>query len=400
MRLLNTRTLELEEFLGKDVPRYAILSHMWGKYEVTFQDLRTGYYDKTKTGYAKLRRFCALAKEHRFAYAWMDTCCIDKTSSAELSEAINSMYRWYEMSDVCYAYLEDVHDHDNPTEEESSFRKSRWFTRGWTLQELIAPSRIYFYSANWKIIGSKLGRCQSQKLGRKVLQLPGAPDLCELLSTITGIWPGVLTTSLKLQKCSVAQRMSWAASRQTTRPEDIAYCLMGLFDVNMPLLYGEGEGKAFTRLQEEILKVTEDDTLLMHICPKTRCKHFSHPILAQSPKGFRGLGEIEKGEKGRLFKGRSIVSRMTPNGLQVELPICPCKHMISPRTGVSIDAYIAILDCRIPGSHLNRGVLVLGKLSNGTFARYANSLVAQLEFEKQEVVLKTEDLIATTKGTK
>jgi hypothetical protein len=360
MRLLNITTLELEEFLGKNVPQYAILSHTWGKDEVTFQDLPAGHTEMG-AGFAKLRRFCALAKEHQFTYVWMDTCCIDKTSSAELSEAINSMYRWYEMSDVCYAYLEDVHDDDNPTEEESSFRKSRWFTRGWTLQELIAPSCIYFYSANWKVLGSKICR------GKHHLPLV-TPNLRKLLSTITGIKPVVLKTSLDLPGCSVAQRMSWAAFRQTTRPEDIAYCLMGLFNVNMPLLYGEGEEKAFRRLQEEILKVTDDDTLLMHICPSTGCPHVFHPILAHSPKGFRGLGEIERGERGPLFKGRNIVSCMTPNGLQVELPICPCKYVRCQRMAGGVDAYIVILDCRVPGSFLNRGVLVLTKLSNGIFA--------------------------------
>ena len=346
-----------------------------------------------KTGFAKLQRFCALAKDDRFDYAWMDTCCIDKTSSAELSEAINSMYRWYQMSAVCYAYLEDVHNGDDPTKEESKFRQSRWFTRGWTLQELIAPPCIYFCSANWEILGTKLegGRTHGDLNRRKRLPILLVPDLRKLLSTITGINLGILENRMMLQGCSAATRMSWVAFRQTTRPEDIAYCLMGIFDVNMPLLYGEGENKAFNRLQEEILRVTNDDTFLMHKCPESDCYHIYHPPLASSPKGFQGLGAVEMGEKGPLFHGRNIPSQMTPNGLRVQLPICPCEvgiHGLPQRDR----AYIAILDCSIPGSYLDRGVIVLEKLRSGAFARHPNSEMARLEFEKQEVVLRIKGL--------
>jgi len=400
MRLLNTTTLNFKEFLGDHVPPYAILSHTWRENEVTFQDLLTGPAKKMAK-FAKLQRFCALAKDHQLDYAWMDTCCIDKTSSAELSEAINSMYRWYQMSAVCYAYLEDVHDGDDPTKEESDFRQSRWFSRGWTLQELIAPSCIYFCSANWKILGSKLESDQTHEDVYRRRQLPIliVPDFRNLLSTITGISLGVLYNRRKLKDCSVAKRMSWAASRQTTRPEDIAYCLMGIFDVNMPLIYGEGEKKAFNRLQEEILRVIEDDTLLMHICPESNCYHAYHPPLASSPKGFRGLGAVEMGDKGPLFHGRNIPPQMMPNGLRVQLPICTCEFEDGPLQQRQ-NAYIAILDCSIPGSYLDRGVIVLSKLRNGAFARHANSVIARLEFEKQEVVLGTKDLTTIKKGMK
>ena len=399
MLLLNTTNLELEEFLGKDVPPYAILSHMWGNDEVTFQDLRTGRAKK-KAGFTKLRRFCTLAKDHQLNYAWMDTCCIDKTSSAELSEAINSMYLWYQMSAVCYAYLEDVHDDEDPTKEESSFRQSRWFTRGWTLQELIAPSYVYFYSTNWKILGSKLKIRRNDRVlsHRKQFQMTVAPDLRKLLSTITGISLRILKTPNMLQNCAAAKRMSWAASRETTRPEDIAYCLMGIFGVNMPLLYGEGEQKAFNRLQEEILKATEDDTLLMHICPENDCYHIYHSPLANSPKGFRGLGAIEKGETESLFLGRNSPSRMTPKGLQVQLPMCPCVIENSDRR-LSKKAYIGILDCIVsPESYLDQGVIVLVQLSNNLFFRHSNSVISRLEFEKQEVVLEQKHPAGIIKG--
>ena len=161
-----------------------------------------------------------------------DLCCIDKTSSAELSEAINSMYRWYQESGVCYAYLADV--------PPNAFSKSRWFTRGWTLQELIAPSTVIFLDQKWQEIGTK-------------------SSLQRVISEITGIPTDILLGG-DLEDASIAQRMSWASKRETTRVEDAAYCLMGIFSIHMPMLYGEGE-RAFIRLQEEIMRVSDDHSL-------------------------------------------------------------------------------------------------------------------------------------------
>ena len=200
-------------------------------------------------------------------YIWIDTCCIDKSSSAELSEAINSMYRWYEKSKVCYAYLEDVEEKyedacEDPDEDtsndsikslngnvEKAIRKSRWFTRGWTLQELIAPSQIIFFGKNWSFLGEKYDKGWHPER-----------NLVKLLSSITTIPEAVLADPSQRTSCSVARKMSWAARRKTTREEDMAYSLLGLFEVNMPLLYGEGT-RAFVRLQEEIIKETDDQSL-------------------------------------------------------------------------------------------------------------------------------------------
>jgi hypothetical protein len=196
------------------------------------------------------------AAKHSCDYVWIDTCCIDKTSSAELSEAINSMFRWYRKSKVCFAYLEDVskgpgwkvieiesNDEDatppgSPDPALSFLAKSRWFKRGWTLQELIAPKAVYFYDSSWNKIGEKR-------------------QLEEEITEITGIDSDVLYDHTLLYTKSIARRMSWASSRETTKIEDIAYCLMGILDVNMPLLYGEGE-RAFTRLQEVIMQSSYD----------------------------------------------------------------------------------------------------------------------------------------------
>ncbi|KAK4231829.1 HET-domain-containing protein [Podospora fimiseda] len=217
----------MAEFLGDDIPPFAILSHTWGKEE---------------KGIEKVLGACAQAAEDGFKYIWIDTCCIDKSSSAELSEAINSMYQWYGDADVCYAFLSDVTSDEDPHEEDSSFRESRWFTRGWTLQELIAPPIVVFYDCNWVEIGT-----------RSSLQ-----SLCVEITQINAEY----FDTMNLSQFSAAQKMSWAASRETTRI-DMAYSLLGLFGINMPLLYGEG-AKAFIRLQEEILRLSEDDSLFCH----------------------------------------------------------------------------------------------------------------------------------------
>ncbi|OCK96314.1 HET-domain-containing protein, partial [Cenococcum geophilum 1.58] len=239
MRLLNSRTLQLEEFIGDaNVPPYAILSHTWGEEEVTLRDMiSTAGSLKEKKGFKKIQNCCSQALADGLHWAWVDTCCIDKTSSAELSEAINSMFRWYSRSKVCYAYLTDV-PYDG---FDDSLPKSRWFTRGWTLQELLAPSSVVYYSAEWTRIGDN-------------------EDLISVLRNVTRIDEGILSRTKGLDWISVAEKMSWAATRETTRVEDMAYCLLGIFDVNMPLLYGEGE-RAFQRLQEEILRNSQDQSL-------------------------------------------------------------------------------------------------------------------------------------------
>ncbi|KAM0424411.1 hypothetical protein ACHAPT_010332 [Fusarium lateritium] len=236
MRLLNIETLKLETFLG-EAPPYAILSHTWGEGEVTLQDL-DGPDLLKKPGWTKIVGFCQAVMAHLSdppRYAWVDTCCIDKTSSAELSESINAMFRWYQQAQCCFAFLQDV-----AFDELEQFEKSRWFTRGWTLQELLAPATVDFFDKDWRFIGSKV-------------------DLGERISQRTNIDIETLRTG-NMSEASVFQKMSWASSRQTTRLEDIAYCLLGIFDINMTMLYGEGE-RAFIRLQEEILKEYDDHTI-------------------------------------------------------------------------------------------------------------------------------------------
>ncbi|KAI0129457.1 heterokaryon incompatibility protein-domain-containing protein [Xylariales sp. AK1849] len=246
MRLINVYNLALTEFTGSQIPLYAILSHTWDpKNELSLADMAniiTKPEGSRKSGFAKIEYCCRQAKKDGLSWAWVDTCCIDKTSSAELTEAINSMYRWYSSAVVCYAYLSDVHKPED-LHTKSQADRPLWFTRGWTLQELIAPLKVVFYSSSWIEIGTK-------------------QSMAARLSSLTGIPTSILLHQDDVLHISVARRMSWASRRTTTRSEDIAYCLLGIFGINMPLLYGEGR-RAFVRLQEEILRRTNDQTVFL-----------------------------------------------------------------------------------------------------------------------------------------
>ncbi|PMD29259.1 HET-domain-containing protein [Hyaloscypha variabilis F] len=248
MRLLkinnvNGDDVEFELVNREGKPNYAILSHTWGKDtdELSFEDMKNDE-GCNKIGYQKMKKFLAKAWQAGLRYGWVDTCCIDKSSSAELSEAINSMFQWYKEAAYCCVYFSDLLGHPSKLLKQDlavKLRPCRWFRRGWTLQELLAPSHLIFYSQDWQSIGD-------------------GEYLKDIISIITGIHAEALTNDPnKLGKFSIAQRMSWASERQTTRVEDMAYCLMGIFDVNMPLIYGEGN-KAFTRLQEQIAKDSDD----------------------------------------------------------------------------------------------------------------------------------------------
>jgi len=282
MRLINTKTLKLQEFIGK-VPPYAILSHTWGDRETTLQEFQTRTYRKGSREIAKIFATCRQARSQGLDYAWVDTCSIDKTSSTELGEAINSMFKWYREAAVCYAFLEDVSTKQpaepkricTPTSGGIGLTNSRWFTRGWTLQELIAPSNMEFYDKDWNLIGEK-------------------QDMISELRNITGIDAFVLQGG-PLEQVSIARRMSWAAYRQTSREEDIAYSLLGIFGVNMPLLYGEG-ARSFLRLQEEILKQSADQTLFAWRATDSGAdKAEARGLFAHSPREFQNFLDI--GEK-------------------------------------------------------------------------------------------------------
>ena len=241
MRLLTLSVcgnLSLTDDLVDKIPPYAILSHTWGADhdEVTFNDLENEL-GKSKAGYTKIQ-FCGeQARKDKIDYFWVDTCCINKANHAELSEAITSMFRWYRNAVKCYVYLQDVSarkcDNNGQTQWELAFRKSRWFTRGWTLQELLAPMSVEFFSREEEVLGDK------KILDQQIHEITGIP-----ISALHGA---------SISDFPVAERLQWAARRETKRKEDKAYCLLGIFNVFMPLIYGEEEN-AFNRLKEEIEK--------------------------------------------------------------------------------------------------------------------------------------------------
>jgi hypothetical protein len=253
MRLLYTagdgRLGWTDDLVGDEIPPYAILSHTWEGREVAYKDLQN-YRDigdvdaRLKGDYQKIF-FCATqAKRDGLNYFWVDTCCIDKSNSQELQEAINSMFRWYQNATKCYVYLSDVEWHTPDADGElcrrwkSLFRKSRWFTRGWTLQELLAPASVAFYSREGELLGNK----QSLK---------------DTIHEITGI-PVEALQGKPMSEFGLEERFSWAADRQTTREEDGAYCLLGIFDIGMTLRYSEGKDKAIERLRRKIQKPAKD----------------------------------------------------------------------------------------------------------------------------------------------
>lgn len=298
MRLINTSTGLFREFQDDSQrPRYAILSHTWGDEEISYLDLLfltnaaattvSGVVQlllknpsRDSQGFKKVQKTCELARSRGLEWVWIDSCCIDKSSSAELSEAINSMWTWYRAAAECYVFLFDVTitpkrgpaGQSSPLDAASlnALSAARWFTRGWTLQELLAPPQVLFFNNKWDHVASKA-------------------ELSNELSVITKIPLVFLNGTVPPddgKRCSVAMKMSWVSKRQTTRTEDMAYCMLGLFDVHMPLIYGEGR-KAFMRLQLEILKKSDDDSLFAWCAPLQ-----TSGLLATWPTAFAESGNI------------------------------------------------------------------------------------------------------------
>ncbi|KAF2653170.1 hypothetical protein K491DRAFT_706004 [Lophiostoma macrostomum CBS 122681] len=265
MRLLNSQTFELRSFLPHEIPEYVILSHRWGTEELTYRDVVQNPLSAENSPTRRLRGFpkvdgvCRLASEDGYSWVWIDTCCIDKESSADVDKNINSMWTYYTKSNICYVYMADVADAQSGWS--TGFQKSNWFTRCWTLQELVAPVHLEFYAADWSPIGTKLERAME-------------------VAKITSIDDGLLVQNRSIDGYTTAERLSWAAHRQVTQEEDEAYSLLGLFQIHMPMLYGEGRSRAFARLQEAIYLATCDDSIfLFRYNPNS-----PYGLLLQAPK--------------------------------------------------------------------------------------------------------------------
>jgi len=239
-----------QNLLDNAIPQYAILSHRWenDEEEVTFEDMDKGI-DKGsaqgKAGYKKIEFCSEQAAKDGLRYFWVDSCCIKKSDSSELTESLNSMFRWYYRAEKCYVYLSDVSKRkrkrrlkNSQDSWEQAFRASEWFTRGWTLQELLAPCSVEFFSRD----GERLGNRQS--LEQQIYEITGIP-----ISALRGS---------PLSHFSAKQKFDWAENRKTTREEDWAYSLLGIFGIFMPIIYGEGRENAVNRLRNEIDEAPKD----------------------------------------------------------------------------------------------------------------------------------------------
>ncbi|KAN0108595.1 HET domain containing protein [Hyaloscypha variabilis] len=356
MRLINVGNKQgffFEEFNEPAIPQYAILSHTWEKQELSYAEATAIFSTRivpfvTQAGFEKLSRFADEARALKLDYIWIDTCCIDKSSSAELSEAINSMYRWYHNATHCCVYLADVSAQPDNThlpavwsKYQKSIMQSRWLTRGWTLQELLAPrTQCRFYSMDWQLMSL-------------------VQDVTQAVSQKTGI-PMEAITCFRPERWSVAQKMSWAARRRTTRIEDRAYSLLGLFNVNMPLIYGEGNS-AFRRLQEEILKNTTDQTIFCWMAPGSSFSTW-RGLLAKSPSEFEHSGFFLENKR-----RKALPFQLTNKGIQMTLKLVP--------GDVAPGDFIALLQCYREGSSNEVGIYVQ-RTHDDNFIRVLPDLIA------------------------
>lgn len=388
MRLINCSTLQLEsdgDWAGPTPPPYAILSHTWAVdgSEVTLQEYEAGRDHAPRKDWTKIDRTVALARRQGLSHVWIDSCCIDKTNNAELSEAINSMFKWYAAAAVCYANLQDFDvsssssfpssgntgDASTPLDDSTldphlaqQLARCRWFRRGWTLQELIAPAHVEFYDRSWAFVGTRDG-------------------LSGTLSRITNIDRDVLASPSPsypgqgqgqgrpprpqrnlghvLSRVPVARKMSWASARETKKVEDEAYALLGVFGVNMPMMYGEGD-QAFIRLQDEILRTTNDMTIFAWTETTTGGANGGgggggvssyRGVLAQSPREFAAAGGLAHSVDRRV----SPVYTMTNKGLQI-------RTRLMQNTGSASDLMLMSLNCHDvdhrTGRRHTRGILL------------------------------------------
>ncbi|KAI1388287.1 heterokaryon incompatibility protein-domain-containing protein [Hypoxylon trugodes] len=285
IRLIDTTTLKFKR-VDNEIRahgRYAILSHVWlGKeHEVSFKELKL--LSSTKKGAIKVREFCRVAREvYGLKYAWVDTRCINHDDLRETQTAINSMFRWYKKAAVCIVHLFEHEDARSFPEARKDLPPESWFKRAWTLQELLAPKKVHFYNKNWHFIGSKV-------------------DYASEISTITSIPEEAITNKKELGTYSVAQRMSWVAGRKTTYGEDIAYCLLGIFDIiDLPKEYGLGNGdrppadEAFRLLQMKIIDKYDDLSIFAWYDPKLKETEKTYDLLARSPELFAECGDFVK----------------------------------------------------------------------------------------------------------
>ncbi|KAK5710775.1 hypothetical protein LTR17_018691 [Elasticomyces elasticus] len=366
-RLISVRTLRLENFTPGETPPYAILSHTWDGEEVLFAELESGSAWE-KSQYDKIRNTAKQARQDGHDYVWIDCSCINKHNAVELSEAINSMYAWYRNAEVCYALLSDVTRSDDKVWDEAhtSLIDCRYFSRGWTLQEMLASRRVKFFAQDWTPLGL-------------------LSDISALVSRASGVPQKVLTGDTTVSECSIAQRLSWAASRTTTKVEDTAYCLLGILEVSLDLRYGEGD-QAFARLQEAVLKKSSDLSVLAwtDADPAKAIR-----LLAHSPVNFRHCHNVvhyptveassehwttDRGLKG-TFPVRVVQPGRSDIGPEVLKLSLGCYHDSSPE---GIIALTAVASGTTPSNNVLS--VYLGLSSNDPDFATANNRLCWIEF--------------------
>ncbi|KAH9851629.1 heterokaryon incompatibility protein-domain-containing protein [Lenzites betulinus] len=394
-RFLDTYTGQFVWLADVGTTPYAILSHTWRSDtdggEQTYDDilkLQSAYPPSTQNQQnvyppplnepffshpglsEKIQGICAVARRAGYRLIWIDSCCIDKRSSAELTEAINSMYSLYRDANVCYVYLADVPDGADPrdTGDDSPFKNSRWHKRGWTLQELIAPARVVFLSRNWMVLGTKT-------------------SLASTLEAITRVDVAILTGMVPLDSASVAKRMSWAAGRETTRVEDRAYSLLGIFKVHMSPIYGEG-ANAFLRLQEEIIKHIPDQSVFAWGTSRNPLEHYRRMcrgplvlsevglgLLATSPNVFEDAGDVSP---------ISTSTFATYIGRDHDFALPPLHCVFTPQ-GVRIGLVL------IPLTALHGTVRVLHKAPMASFSSVDEEVELPLPLLRSLAILRCQD---------
>ncbi|OJA09063.1 hypothetical protein AZE42_11495 [Rhizopogon vesiculosus] len=294
---------------------YAVLSHRWlAEGEPSYEEMKSG--TASGPGYEKLKKFCEKAREHNVEYAWSDTCCIDKSSSTELDESIRSMFRWYRNSEICIVHLAQSETIENIVDDE-------WTERGWTLQELLAPYMIKLFNKHWMPMTGD-GNDKSDE----------ETKIMKTLERATGIHPLALML-FRPGPVKVDERMTWAARRKTTRVEDVAYSLMGIFDVSLQIAYGEGGDRAFCRLFEAIMQAGDPSVLNWTGDP---LGHHSSDAIPQSPQSFVGRTL----ELPPSLTGGRLEMTMTGLGLRIPVVILPLK--LTSRNEVA-SGYEVIFEC-------------------------------------------------------
>ncbi|KAH7911574.1 heterokaryon incompatibility protein-domain-containing protein, partial [Hygrophoropsis aurantiaca] len=296
--------------------RFAILSHTWGKDEPSYKDLKK-YRNLVGQGYEKLKKFCEVAyKEYGVEFAWADTVCIDKTSSAELDESIRSMFKWYESAYICIAYLAETTSLDDMPAD-------RWFTRGWTLQELLAPRRMKFYAGDWAPLTSMPNEKGYDRLQPLEKADPACGSILNAVHQATTISMRQIHDFRPRVDKDIAMRMSWVAKRDTTRGEDTAYCMMGIFGVSISIAYGEGPQHAFFRLFKAILDISNDPDIFNWAGEPIRPDVHPSRMLPSSPECYLSHQRISHNNQREFEESVVEPPTLTSAGLRMRVVVVP-----------------------------------------------------------------------------